>query len=64
MALVFDTRDSLNTILTPLVTSAGDGLKAKVPFSELDFITFVDKNALTTGSNTCLQKNNRQPGAV
>jgi hypothetical protein len=36
--------------LLPYVTSAGDGLKAKVPFSELDFITFVDKNALTTGS--------------
>mgnify|MGYP005636970081 CR=1 FL=1 len=36
--------------LLPYVTSAGDGLKAKIPFSDLTFIAFVDKNALTTGS--------------
>ena len=36
--------------LLPYVTSAGDGLKAKIPFEDLTFITFVDKNALTTGS--------------
>ncbi|MDB4350234.1 hypothetical protein OAA38_00315 [bacterium] len=37
--------------LLPHVTSAGDGLKAKVPFNELTFITKIDKNALTSTSN-------------
>ena len=36
--------------LLPYVTSAGDGLKAKVPFDELTWVAFVDKNTLTTGS--------------
>ena len=35
--------------LLPYVVSAGDGLKAKVPFAELTFITHIDKNALTLG---------------
>lgn len=37
--------------LLPYVTSAGDGLKAKVPFSELTFVAFVQKNALTRGKD-------------
>jgi hypothetical protein len=36
--------------LLPFVTSAGDGLKAKVPFEKLDWVAFVPKDALTTGS--------------
>jgi len=36
--------------LLPFVTSAGDGLKAKVPFDKLSWVAFGDKNALTTGS--------------
>ena len=35
--------------LLPHVTSAGDGLKAKVPFDDLEWVSKVDKNALTTG---------------
>lgn len=35
--------------LLPYVTSAGDGLKAKIPFEILDFVCFVDKKALTKG---------------
>lgn len=37
--------------LLPYVTSAGDGLKAKIPFEHLDFVCFVDKKALTKGSD-------------
>jgi hypothetical protein len=36
--------------LLPHVTSAGDGLKAKIPFCDLEFISKIDKNALTKGS--------------
>lgn len=37
--------------LLPFVTSAGDGLKAKIPFDLLSFVAFVPKNALTTGKD-------------
>ena len=36
--------------LLPFVTSAGDGLKAKIPFEKLDWVAFQDFKALTTGS--------------